>query len=119
MADDDSSSEALAGAPRYTSLIGLQVDDTASYQRYRAGMTPILHRHGGRFGYDFEVAKVLASETDKAINRVFTISFADKASADRFYTDPDYLEVRRTWFEPAVGAITVIARFHELPRDPR
>lgn len=104
--------------PRFTSVRGLQVDDPASYQRYRAGMTPILHRHGGRFGYDFEVANVLASETPQPINRVFTISFPDRASAERFYSDPAYLEVRRAWFEPAVSAITVIARFDELPRDP-
>lgn len=107
------------GTPRYTSLLGLQVDDAATYQRYRAGMTPILHRHGGRFGYDFEVANVLASETPRPINRVFTISFPDKASAERFYADPEYVEVRRTWFEPSVGAVTVIARFEELPRDPK
>lgn len=105
--------------PRYVSLLALQVDDAASYQRYREGMTPILHRHGGRFGYDFEIANVLASESGKPINRVFTIAFPDRASAKRFYADPAYLEVRRTWFAPAVSAITVIARFDELPPDPK
>jgi uncharacterized protein (DUF1330 family) len=76
-------------------------------------MTPILHRHGGAFGYDFAVAHVLASETDQPINRVFTIAFPDRAASDRFFTDPAYLEVRRTWFAPAVTATTLIASFEQ------
>lgn len=113
MAADDG--EAAAAPARYTSLLGLQIDDAAAYQRYRAGMTPILHRHGGRFGYDFEVARLLAAEAGRPINRVFTLSFPDRASAARFYADPEYVEVRRAWFEPAVSAITVIARFDDVP----
>jgi len=98
---------------RFVYAFGLQVGDDASYQRYRAGMTPILHRHGGGFGYDFVVARVLASETERPINRVFTIAFPDRATADRFFADPTYLEVRRAWFEPAVTAVTLIASFDE------
>jgi uncharacterized protein (DUF1330 family) len=106
--------EKTATAARFTSVLGLQVDDATSYQRYRAGMTPILHSYGGSFGYDFEVANVLASASHRPINRVFTLSFPDRSSAERFYADPAYLEVRRAWFEQAVSAITVIARFDEL-----
>jgi len=44
---------------------------------------------------------------------VFTITFPDRATAERFFADPSYLEVRRTWFEPAVAAYTRIASFDE------
>src|SRR6476619_5646620 len=50
-------------APRYVVVYGAQVDDPATYGRYRAAMTPILHAHGGNFRYDFEVSRVLISET--------------------------------------------------------
>lgn len=103
----------MAGDTRFVQLYGLQVDDDAAYQRYRAAMTPVLHRHGGRFGYDFVIARVLASETERSINRVFTIAFPDRATAERFFADPAYLEVRRTWFEPAVSAVTMIGSFEE------
>jgi uncharacterized protein (DUF1330 family) len=104
----------MAGEPtRHVRVYGLQVADAAGYRRYREGMTPILHRHGGAFGYDFEVARVLASESDRPIDRVFTIAFPDRATADRFFADPDYLAVRHAWFEAAVTAVTVIASFDE------
>ena len=106
----------MAGeATRHVSIYGLQVADDASYRTYRERMTPILHRHGGAFGYDFAIAAVLASETDRPINRVFTIAFPDRASGERFFADPDYLAVRRAWFEPAVTAVTVIGSF-DAPR---
>ncbi len=40
-------------------LMGLEVTDHVSYARYRERMTPILEFHGGSFGCDLVVAKVL------------------------------------------------------------
>jgi uncharacterized protein (DUF1330 family) len=104
----------MAAEPtRHVRAYGIQIEDAAGYRRYREGMTPILHRHGGAFAYDLAVARVLASESDHRIDRVFTIAFPDRAAADRFFADPEYLAVRRTWFEPSVAAITAIAAFDE------
>ena len=100
-------------AMRHVQLYGLQLADPAKYRTYRERMMPILHRHGGRFGYDFAIAAVLASELAHPIDRVFTIAFPDRAVAERFFADPSYLEVRRTWFEPAVAVHTLIASFDE------
>lgn len=109
----------MADSPtRHVRIYGLQVADGARYRRYREGMTPILHRFGGAFGYDFEVARVLASESERPIDRVFTMVFPDRAAADRFFADPGYLAVRRAWFEPAVAAITAIASFDEPAPAP-
>jgi uncharacterized protein (DUF1330 family) len=109
----------MAGeAMRHVQLYGLALADPAKYRTYRERMTPILHRHGGRFGYDLAIAAVLASELAHPIDRVFTIAFPDRAAAERFFADPSYLEVRRTWFEPAVAAYTRIASFDEPAPPP-
>lgn len=90
-------------------LVALQVDDKDSYQRYRAGMTPLLEARGGGFGYDFEIDTVLKSETDHPINRVFTIRFPDEKTMDEFFAAEDYLAVRNEHFEPAVSGVTTLA----------
>ena len=96
---------------RFEYLIGLHVTDEESYRRYRAGMTPILTEYGGSFRYDFRVGEVLKSETTDPINRLFVISFPSHDVADRFFADEAYAEVRATFFEPAVAAITTIAEY--------
>lgn len=105
-----------AGA-RYVAIYGAQVDDDALYRRYRAAMTPILHAHGGGFRYDFVVSQVLISEAAQPINRVFAIGFPSRAAADALFADPDYVAVRRSLFEPAVGAITQLAGYEEPRAD--
>jgi len=110
----------MAGdATRHVLVFGLHVTDDAMYRRYREGMRPILGRFGGAFGYDFVVSQVLASETDRPINRVFTLWFPDRGSAGAFFADPDYLAVRRERFEPSVAAVTAIAALDEPVPDGR
>jgi uncharacterized protein (DUF1330 family) len=102
-------------ATRYVLVYGAQVEDEAMYRRYREGMIPILQQHGGAFIYDFAVSRVLISETEQPINRVFAIRFARRAGADALFADPSYLAVRAAWFEPSVAAVTQIGTF-EQPR---
>jgi uncharacterized protein (DUF1330 family) len=110
------SSSALTSNSRTS--IAKQVDDDATYQRYREAMTPLLHGHGGSFGYDFVVSRVLQSETARPINRVFTIRFADRGHAEAMFSDPRYLAVRAQLFAPPVSAVTQLAAFDEpVPVD--
>jgi uncharacterized protein (DUF1330 family) len=102
-----------AGATRYVRAVGLQVADEAGYRRYREAIAPLLQQHGGRFLYDFVVSRVLISETEQPINRVFLISFGDRASADAFSADPAYIAIRRELFDPAVAAATQLATWQE------
>lgn len=95
----------------YTNLVGLRVVDDEGYGRYRAAMTPILERFGGRFGYDFVVSEVLRSETEAPIDRVFTIVFPDRETCQAFFADPEYQQVRATYFEPAVSHTTILAEY--------
>ena len=92
-------------------LVGLNVSDDQRYAAYRAGMTPILARFGGKFGYDFKIAEVLQSETPAPINRLFTISFPNEAAMKAFFSNDEYLAVRKQHFEPAVADATIIATY--------
>lgn len=95
--------------------VGLVVIDQESYSQYRKEMMPLLEQSGGRFRYDFEIARMLRGESDAKINRVFVIQFPDEASKERFFSDARYLEIRRRFFEPAVAAMVLIAEA-KLPR---
>jgi uncharacterized protein (DUF1330 family) len=103
----------MAADSRYVLLLGLQVDDPEAYRRYREAMTPILRSYGGDFGYDLVVERVLKSESEKPINRAFTILFPSAEVATRFFADAAYVRVRAALFERAVSAVTTIAAFVE------
>jgi uncharacterized protein (DUF1330 family) len=96
-------------AAEHTRIVAAHVTDEATYQRYRAAMTPILHAHGGAFHYDFIVERTLISHATHPINRVFVIGFPSAAAADALFADPRYLDVRRELFTPSVAATTQIA----------
>jgi uncharacterized protein (DUF1330 family) len=98
---------------RHVLIIALEVKDQESYARYRAEMTPILTRYGGSFAFDFEVSKVLKSETSQRINRVFSIAFPDRDAQERLFRDPEYVIVRSTWFVPAVESTTVLGELDQ------
>jgi len=93
-------------------LVGLFVTDDDMYQKYRELMFPVLQTFGGAFGYDFKVSEVLKSEVEAPINRVFTIFFESEDSMNAFFTNEEYLEIRKKYYEPSVSATTVISK-HE------
>ncbi len=95
----------------HETLVGLHVTDDEMYSRYRAGMTPILTTYGGFFRYDFRIGEVLKSETQEDINRLFVLSVPDREARDAFFSNEEYLEVRRQFFEPAVQAATMLAEY--------
>jgi uncharacterized protein (DUF1330 family) len=97
--------------PRYVRLMALEVRDGESYARYRREMAPLLASCGGRFDHDFAVSEVLTSSAGERTNRVFAMSFPERAAAVRFFEDPAYLEIRARLFEPAVASVTQLAEF--------
>jgi uncharacterized protein (DUF1330 family) len=90
-------------------MMGLLVVNPMQYAQYRKEMTPLLEAAGGRFTYDFEVARVLKSQASHEINRVFVIRFPDRAAQERFFSDAEYLGIRKRLFEDAVAGSTVLA----------
>jgi len=88
-------------------LMALNVVDADLYAKYRAAMTPLLDAHGGRFGLDLWVGEVLRAPADqKPFNRMFTIIFPSPERREAFFSNPEYLAVRKQFFEPSVSAVT-------------
>ena len=92
-------------------VVGLEVIDDDLYSKYREGMKPILYEHGGEFGYDFRVSEVLKTESSNKINRVFTIRFLDNETMNKFFSNENYLKVKKEFFEPAVKSTNIIASY--------
>ncbi len=92
-------------------LVGLNVVDDEAYQSYRDEMTPILESYGGGFSYDFKVSEVLKSKTEAPINRVFTIYFSSEDSMNSFFSNDEYLKIRKRHFEKSVTDTTIIATY--------
>lgn len=95
----------------HETLVALEIIDPVSYQQYRDAMTPLLHSMGGGFRYDWEVARTLRSEAQHPINRLFAIFFPDRATKERFFADPTYLQARERFFVPAVRNVTIVAEY--------
>ena len=93
----------------YEMLVGLEVIDDASYNKYRKAMTPLLNQQGGGFNYDFKVTELMKSQVDANINRVFTIYFKDEESMNDFFNNSLYLKIKKEHFEKAVKSTTIIA----------
>lgn len=104
-------------ANRVEILIGLQVTDEPTYAAYRAHMTPLLVAHGGDFGVDVRVAEVLKNPGEQPFNRMFTIGFPSWSAHDAFFANPEYLAVRRRFFEPSVAHSARFGRY-EVPPPP-
>lgn len=92
-------------------LVGLNLKDEKGYQDYRNAMRPLLEEHGGGFRYDFKIEKVLKSEVDHPINRVFIIYFKNKDFSDKFFSNPEYIKIKKEYFETSVLDTAVISQY--------
>ena len=95
----------------YEIMVGLTVSDDKVYQEYRDAMAPILSQYGGGFRFDFVVSKVLKTESNHEINRVFAIYFASLESRNAFFSHPDYKIIKSKYFERSVTGTTIIAEY--------
>lgn len=93
-------------------LVGLELSDTALYAEYRRAMTPLLNQHQGDFGYDFVVQQTLKPE-GSLINRVFTIHFASQQLMESFFSHPEYLQIKKTFFEKSVTNTHILASYEK------
>ena len=93
--------------------MGLWVEDSERYARYRAEMLPLLRAVEGYFGHDFDVCRVHRSESGDAINRVFSICFPTRETREALFADPDCQRARAAHFEPSVSRSARLACFDE------
>jgi uncharacterized protein (DUF1330 family) len=101
----------------YELMVGLQVKDDDNYSLYRKAMTPLLETYGGGFRYDFKVSETLKNDEKRPINRVFAIFFKDKESMSSFFSNPEYLSIKKEFFEVSVEATTIISEYVRNPKD--
>ena len=92
-------------------LVGLKIKNAEVYQQYREAMYPLLQKCQGGFRYDFWIKETLRSETTNLIDRVFTIYFKDKEAKESFFSDPEYLEIKKKFFETSVETTTIISQY--------
>ncbi|MEH6650600.1 MAG: DUF1330 domain-containing protein [Motiliproteus sp.] len=95
----------------YEMLVGLNVLDDTIYQTYRQEMKPILSSYGGGFRCDFKVSEVLLPDSGSEINRVFTIYFNNHEAMEEFFSNPEYMKIKKQYFEHSVGSTTVLASY--------
>ena len=107
----ESNTSSSSDSSRFEILVGLHVHDNTEYDLYRAGMTPMLHAMGGSFRQDMHVSEQLKGEEEGKINRIFVISFPDKATNDRFFADEAYKQVRAKHFDAAVESSVILASY--------
>ena len=91
--------------------VGLLVADHDRYAQYRAEIAPLLLASGGRFRFDFEIARTLKREAEHEINRLFVLQFPDRVAKERFFANAQYREIRARLYESAVTGTTVIAEY--------
>lgn len=92
-------------------VVGLNVKDDASYSKYREHMTPLLKKCGGGFGYDFKISETLKSQTKDTINRLFTIFFPNNEAMETFFSDEDYIQIKKDYFLDSVESTTIISTY--------
>jgi uncharacterized protein (DUF1330 family) len=94
--------------------VGLLVADQETYTQYRSEIAPLLARYNAGFRYDFEVARTLKSEEvvpEQGINRLFLLTFPSRDEKDRFFADPEYVEIRARLFQASVRHAVIIAEY--------
>ena len=94
-------------------LVGLHVSDNDKYQEYRDAMMPILRKYGGGFRTDFIVSETLKPSDKKNVNRVFTIYFRDKQSVQEFFNDPEYVVVKKKFYEKSATETHMLASYNQ------
>lgn len=97
---------------RFERLVGLYITDNNMYTKYRENMTPILETYGGGFAYDFKIAETLKSESETAINRLFLIYFKDESSMNEFFSNEEYLKIKKEYFDISVGSAHEISKYN-------
>lgn len=98
----------------FETIVGLHVKNEELYAKYRTEMKSLLEKYEGGFRYDFKIQETLKSETENSINRVFLIYFKNKEKKLSFFSDPEYKNIRETYFVPSVGSTTQIAEYERF-----
>lgn len=69
-------------------IVDIEVHDPAAYERYKAGVPPLVHRHGGEYLVRGGPLRVFEGDWNPA--RLVLLRFPTMDAAEAFLDDPDY-----------------------------
>ena len=83
----------------------MEITDPERYEDYGAKAPALFAKHGGRYvgGGDPETLEGPAEE-----RRIVVIAFPDRAAAEAYYNDPDYVPVRAIRWEATQSEIILV-----------
>jgi len=73
-------------------LVNVDVQNSAAYEEYKAGVPSIIARHGGEYLVRGGTVKVL--EGDWIPKRVAVLKFPTTQAVDAFLSDPEYAPLK-------------------------
>lgn len=73
-------------------IVDIEVTDPAAYEEYKAGVPPLVARHGGE--YLVRGGQPEAIEGDWRPSRIVLFRFPDRRAIHAFLNDPDYAELK-------------------------
>ncbi len=97
----------------YHRIIAMNVTDPVGYKKYRDAMIPMLHAVGGKFSYDFDIARTFISEAKHPVTRVFMISFPSREIFEKLFADPEYQKIRKEYHAASVDGYTTLAEIED------
>ncbi len=87
-------------------IVDVDVRDPVKYESYKAGVAPLIAKHGGEYlvrGGEFEVL-----EGDWHPTRLVLFRFPDRASVRALYDDPEYQDLMALRHSVAATNIVVV-----------
>jgi uncharacterized protein (DUF1330 family) len=73
-------------------IVNLRIHDLAAYDAYKAGVVPMVSRHGGEYLARGGATEVL--EGDWIPNRVVLLKFPEMNAVKAFLDDPEYADLK-------------------------
>ena len=92
----------------------LKFADRAAYDRYQARFFSVFKRFNGRLLAADEAPRVLEGAWPR--DKLVMMSFPDEAEADRFATDPEYIEISKDRKAGADAVVLMVKGFTPQPR---
>lgn len=97
---------------RFFRLVGAEISDQQGYQEYRDRMVVLLQAIGGKFEYDFHTVSSQMSGNGQNYNRIFVLSFPSEEVMKSYFSNEEYVSIKRKYFDNAVADIASIASWN-------
>ena len=87
-------------------IADITVTDPAAYTEYRAQVSAMIEKHGGR--YLARGGDVSACEGNWQPGRIIILEFDDVAAAKAFYDSPDYAPLKALRQRASTGSVVIV-----------